>query len=145
MSITVYNPFQELANLENTFKNSSFRSGFYKPETDLYETADEFIVEINLPGVKREDISIDSTSDTLEIKVETVKEEKDSENTNELESDKDKWIVRHIERISRNYARKIQFNKSVNPKEAKITLENGVLRIILPISAEAKKISLEIE
>ncbi len=39
------------------------------PETDLIETYDNIIVHSNLPGIKKEDITLDLTEDTLKIKV----------------------------------------------------------------------------
>ena len=39
------------------------------PETDLIETYDNIIVHTNLPGVKKEDITLDLTEEKLKIKV----------------------------------------------------------------------------
>ena len=143
MSIKVYNPFQELRHLNHL---NYTLDGFYKPTTDLFESKDEFIVKVNLPGFSKDQISIDATFDELEIKAiqkVTADEEQTEDNSTEVKND-ETWTARHIERVTRNYRRKIKFNKPIDTQKSKVELENGVLTVILPISAEAKKVSLKI-
>ena len=59
---------------------AEYTGGPVKPAMDVMETEDDITVQTDLPGFKREDIKIDLTEDTLEIKAEFSKEtEEESE------------------------------------------------------------------
>jgi HSP20 family protein len=139
MSIKIWNPFQELARLENDI-NKAFEgstSGFFSPLTDVKETNDDIIIHMNVPGMRPEDIKIEATGDYIEIKAE-------KSITDDKSEKKNKWTARHIERRSEKYYRKMHFNVPVDPQNAKLTLTDGVLNIILPKSPEAKKVQLKL-
>ena len=103
------------------------------PATDVIESDDQYIVSVNLPGFTKEEISIEADYEYLKIIAEQ-KEEEEKETPNFL----------HRERIHKKFARKIGFRKPVNAKEAKITLENGILTILIPIAEESKAVKLAI-
>ena len=140
MSLRIWNPFQELARLERDI-NKAFEgstSGFFSPLTDVKETEDKFIIDMNVPGMKPEDVNIEATSDYIEIKAEK------TENADEKKIQEKGWTARHIERRSEKYYRKMHFNIPVDAQNAKLELKNGVLHIELPKSPEAKKVQLKL-
>ena len=141
MSILIYNPYNDSLRVRNNFRLAD--SDFYRPQTDIYETKDEIIVKMNLPGILKENISIDASFDELEVKTETPKISTDQEKSEES-SEESSWISRHVERTQRNYYRKFNFNKPIDAEKAKVVLENGVLTISLPIRPEAIKTQLKI-
>ena len=151
MSLRIWNPFQELAKLENEIKSAfdhsiSKTSGFFAPLTDLYENDEGFEIRMNVPGIKAEEFNIDATSDHIEIKAESVQETKEEEKTEKAETtEKSEFTPRHIERVSRKYYRKIHFSSPVDPNKANIKLQDGVLKISLPKKPEAKKVKLNIK
>ncbi|MFW9992520.1 MAG: Hsp20/alpha crystallin family protein [Candidatus Odinarchaeota archaeon] len=108
------------------------RDRIYAPLTDLSETKDSFVIKVNLPGISKEDLDIEATSEYLEINAEHKEESKESEEENA--------ICR--ERYAFKYSRKIAFPTLVEPSESKITLENGVLTVNMPKSEKAKAIKL---
>ena len=105
------------------------------PLTDFYEGKDDFKIVMNLPGVKKDEISIESDAESMEIRVsrEEVKEEK-----------KDKKYHIRERRIGKSL-RRINFPSLIDPNKSKITLENGVLTVIVPKSEASKKVALRIE
>ncbi len=97
------------------------------PETDLIETYDNIIVHTNLPGVKKEDITIDLTDEKLKIKVlgyETTPMEEGAQ-------------VKAKGRKHGRIKRVVKLPEKVIVDKAAAKLENGVLTVTMP-KAEKK-------
>lgn len=146
MSIRLWNPFVELANFENSFRSvfDSFSfnlDGFFTPLTDVEESKDGYTITMNVPGIKADELTIEATSEFIEINTEF------KPKTQQIESEqKEKDSVpKQTERISRKYYRKISFTSPVDPSTGKVSLQDGVLTINIQKRPEAKKISLTIE
>ena len=103
------------------------------PLTDFYENKDGFKIVMNLPGINKNAIKIESDSETMEIKVdqEEVKEEK-----------KDKFFIK--ERRYGKFMRRINFPCYIDPGKAKLDLVDGVLTISVPKAETSKRISLKV-
>ena len=73
--LTSWNPFRELDEiqsrmsrlLESTFRSGDSSAGAWTPLVDIEETDDAFVVEAELPEVKREDISVELNDKELSI------------------------------------------------------------------------------
>ncbi|MHA1167251.1 MAG: Hsp20/alpha crystallin family protein [Candidatus Hodarchaeales archaeon] len=122
LALRTMNPFRVI----NTFFGP-YQGGVYCPRTDLLETADSFLLKVDLPGFDKEDLDIQATSEYIVIKA-VRKEVKDSEDSNNEDSF----------RISR----RIDFPVKVSPDKAKVSLDDGVLSIDMPKSEEAKAVKL---
>lgn len=147
MAIRIYNPFVELARFDNTFRNlfeqNSFNlDNFYAPVVDVEESHDGFDIQMNIPGIKPDELIIEATSDEIEIKaeskIESSEDKKDSENTTEE-------LPRRFRKASRKYYKKIHFNVPIDPNTGKVSLKDGVLSINIQKRPEAKRITLNIE
>ncbi len=106
---------------------SSFR-------TDIIDNGENFLLESELPGFAKENISIDISGDFLVVKANSSSEQKNEENPNFI----------HRERRSASYER--SFNISgidVDGIDAKY--ENGILSVTLPKLKEEKKAQKSIE
>ena len=104
------------------------------PLTDFYEGKDNFKIVMNLPGIKKDDINIESDAESMEIKV----------NKEEIKEDKNaKYHIR--ERRIGKFMRRINFPSFIDPSKAKISLEDGVLTVIVPKSEASKRVALKIE
>lgn len=104
------------------------------PLTDFYEGKDNFKIVMNLPGIKKDEISIESDAESMEIRVN--KEDLKEETNNKY----------HIqERRVGKYMRRINFPSYIDPNNSKISLQDGVLTIIVPKSEASKRVSLKIE
>ncbi len=104
-------PFKTLGNSYNMMK------------TDITEKDGNYLFDIELPGFKKEDISIELNNGTLTISA-------NKENSNE-EKDEDGHIVRQ-ERFSGNCSRSYYIGENIHEEDIKAKFENGELRIIIP-------------
>lgn len=104
---------------------------------DIYKQDNKYIVEVDLPGFTKEDITVDYHEDILTIKAEKTQE------TNEEKDDK-KYVYRS--RQSTSMTRRIRF-EDINQEEISGNFENGVLKLELPLAqevvAEAKRIEIK--
>lgn len=123
-------PF-DFFNVENFFENflaEPFVSPFYpnrgQMRVDIKENDKEYIVEAELPGVRKDEINIDLRDNRLTISVERDEETRE---------EKDNYIRR--ERRFGSMARSFYVDNIVDDKiDAKF--ENGVLTIVLPKKEE---------
>ncbi|WP_424358724.1 Hsp20/alpha crystallin family protein [Methanocella sp. MCL-LM] len=102
--------------------------GVQVPHVDIREHGNEIIVTADMPGVSKDDISIDvKEGNVLEIsarkKMESQKEEK--------------GYIRHERGYSKFY-RSISLPSDVDRSKAKATYNNGVLEITLPVTEKHK-------
>ncbi len=105
------------------------------PLTDFYEGKDDFKIVMNLPGIKKDEIHIESDAESMEIRV-------NKEDNKEEIKDKNYHIR---ERRIGKFMRRINFPSLIDPNGSKITLENGVLTVIVPKSEASKRIALKVE
>lgn len=99
------------------------------PAVDIYETDKSWHVHAELPGVKKEDVKIDLSSDTLTISAE-------SKFSNEYTKDN----VRYQERREGLFSRSLSVPDNIDRDKIQAKFENGVLMIDMPKNAEAKPI-----
>ncbi|MEW6686451.1 MAG: Hsp20/alpha crystallin family protein [Candidatus Edwardsbacteria bacterium] len=141
-----WDPFQELTSfkkeMERLFDTTFGRlparktlaQELWAPLVDMEETKDEVIVKAEIPGMKKEEIKISVSRNTLAIT---------GERRHEAET-KDKTFHR-IERSYGKFQRIISLPAGVVSGKAKATYEGGVLTIKLPKSEEAKPKEIAIE
>lgn len=93
---------------------------------DVKETDTEYVVEAEMPGVRKEDILIDLHDDVLTLGVDT-KEEKNEE--------KEGYIYR--ERSSGSCRRSFHV-QNIKNDDVKASYKDGILTVILPKSSQEK-------
>lgn len=101
---------------------------------DLYRSGDQFVAQIDLPGVDPSSIDIDIEDRTLTVRAERRASSERQEGT---------WLVR--ERTSGAFARQLSLGPGVASDKVKAEYEDGVLTLHIPVAEEAKprKISVE--
>ena len=104
------------------------------PALDLSETKNEIVVWVELPGVGPKDIDI-----TLGDRVLTISGEKKEE----AKEGKESYLV--IERHYGSFTRSVQLPAEVNRDRISASWNNGILKIVLSKSEEAKKREIKIE
>ena len=90
------------------------------PAVDVYETADEFIVEIELPGVPEKDVKVLLFSSRIEV----------SGFKRELAAHAGSRYMR-LEREFGAFRRDVVVPGAIDPEQALAALENGVLTVVL--------------
>ena len=108
--------------------------GEWLPALDLAETGDEFVVKAEIPGLDPKDIDISLSQNMLTIKGEKKQEREEKEEN-----------YHFIERSYGSFARSIQLPGEVNHQKITTSYKNGVLKIHLPKSEEAKKKKVKIK
>jgi len=101
---------------------------------DVYETADEVVVEMAVPGVKPEDISINVKGDTLTISGESKSREDNSKRS---------YYQRQLRYGS--FAQALTLPASVESDKAEAHFDHGMLKVILPKAEEAKPKTIEVK
>mgnify|MGYP005841181423 CR=1 FL=1 len=127
MTLIRFEPLRELDSFTNQIEryfndfSSSFERRAISPSVDVYENENNLVVEIEAPGIKKEDMKI-----TLEDNILTVAGEK-KRNLNEDENIK----CFRAERTFGSFKRSFTLPADVDPDKTKAKFENGVLEITL--------------
>ncbi len=105
----------------------------FQPHLDIVETASDYVVSVDLPGVKPEDVKVEMEDGRLTIsgKRETVTEE-NAKN------------VHRIERTRGSFHRVISLPREVDVEKIDAKYEQGVLHVTLPKSAEKQPRKIEV-
>jgi HSP20 family protein len=98
----------------------------WSPALDLYQTNDNVVAVVELPGMRKQDIAISLHDNTL-----TVSGERKRESTN---GDK----AERTERYVGTFRRSISLPTRVDASRVSATYEEGILKVILPKAEEAK-------
>lgn len=117
--VSAYNPFRELEEMSRSLWNDTELTAF---RTDIKKQDGNYILEAELPGFKKEDISIDIDKDCLTISAEHKSEEN--------EDDKDKGFIRR-ERYYGSYSRSFNI-KGINADAISASYNDGVLTLTMP-------------
>lgn len=99
----------------------------WTPAADLYETGEDFVLEIGLPGFRHEDIEV-----TVERGILTVSGQRPARE----EAESYTYHVR--EHTYDRFSRSFQLPSSVSADDVTAEFENGMLVVTLPKAAEAK-------
>ncbi len=105
---------------------------FYRPLTDVYESADALIVVMEIPGVAKSDVDVKVEQDELAVEARISLEPYG--NMNPIYSE---YGVGH-------YTRRFRLSNKVDREGIKASVEDGVLTLTLPKVDEAKVRSIEI-
>jgi HSP20 family protein len=125
-----------LSDIVNTIKDkqeelgkslSDYSLSFQKPLADIMETENSIIVITDLPGVKKEDINIDVSEDSIDISAK-FEEEVNEEGASYIKK----------ERSYGETKRSINLPAKINIKEATAKFNDSVLTVRLPKLMEEK-------
>lgn len=104
-------------------KTPSMEMMFKGQPTDIKETETEYIIDMDVPGFKKEDISIETKDGFLVVKSSSKKEET---------SEKENYLLK--ERKSISFTRSFKLPNNVNISDINAKMEDGILNIVLPKS-----------
>jgi HSP20 family protein len=104
------------------------------PSVDVSETKNDLVVRAELPGLESKDIDISMNNGYLTIK---------GEKKNEREEKDENYHL--IERSYGSFSRSVRLPKEVLSDKITASFKNGILKITLPKSEEAKKKEIKIK
>lgn len=138
--LDIYRPFEEMQKVIDRFFEEfprilpTFSTETFVPAVDISETDKSYEFEIELPGMKREDIEIEVSDGILTVKGEKKEEKKE-----------EKKGYKKIERSYGKFERSFTLPQYIDEKNISAKFENGLLNISIPKSPEAKASSRKIE
>lgn len=104
------------------------------PRLDVIDRAHEIVVRAELPGMTKDDIEVSVSDDTLSLKGSSKKEE---------EAEEGEY---HRREISSSYiSRTVTLPTRVHGDDARATLRNGMLEVVIPKAEEAKRKRVDVE
>ena len=115
-------PFYDIDRMTRSFFGESPVRAF---RTDIQETDSGYVLEAELPGFQKEDISVEVNGDQL-----TIQAQKKTEN--DQKDDRGSYLRR--ERYYGSYSRSFDVS-GINTEDIRAAYENGVLKLDLPKKA----------
>lgn len=139
--VTRWDPFREFNQLQRQMnrwmedygtqaargRDELMTSGTFVPAVDVYEDEHNIVLNVEVPGIKQDDIDIRLENNTLTIRGERKFEQEVKEE--------------NFHRIERNYGaftRSFTLPNTVDPEQVSADYDNGVLKVKLAKRAEAK-------
>ncbi len=146
MALVKWQPYGAVASLQDSI-NRLFHDAFprslaeedfavsaWKPVVDIYDKDNAIIIHAELPGVKKEDVSIEVKENILTIK---------GERAEVKEVNEDSYFRK--ERIFGSFQRSFTLPSAIAPENIKAVFKNGVLQIEIPKPEEQKPKQIEIK
>mgnify|MGYP000864215625 CR=1 FL=1 len=133
-NLTKYNPFEELRALQRQLFDNPFSPTLNQTvATDVYTAGSDLVVEAHLPNFSEDDVDVSLDNGALIIRGERHEKTEDSGR---------KYIIRES---STSFFRRIQLPEDSNKDEIKAHLEDGILRVTVPLKPlpEPKKITVK--
>ena len=131
-TITRWQPFADLAEMRSRFDRmfadlADGERGTHVPELDVVEHDDKLVVNVNVPGIKPEEIKVAVEDDLLTIS---------GEHTEEHEETGKRYVRR--ERRHGAFSRTIALPETAKPDEVNATCHDGVLEVTIPLAQAPK-------
>lgn len=147
MNLVRWDPFRELQDmsdrLSRVFSRPEMRGAAgnealtfpdWAPVVDIAETPEEFLIKAEIPGVKKEDMKVSFSDDTVRIEGER-KQEKEEHGKK----------YHRIERSYGSFVRTFLVPNGVNEGAMSAEFKDGVLQVHLPKSNKPAPKSVEVK
>jgi HSP20 family protein len=139
--LTRWDPFREFEDLYTQMGRlweSAFGAGGpaatagWAPIADLCETEDAYVAEIEVPGVRREDLTVDLSGNELTV-------------TGVVKESEQEGVVRRRTRRSGRFEYRTTLPRDVDADQVSATLADGVLTVRVPKAEAARPRRIEIQ
>ena len=117
--------------LEETFGELATEAAGWVPTVDIEEQDDAWVLELEVPGAKREDVNIEMVGNELSV-------------TGEIKETERKGIVRRKTRRVGRFEYRVVLPDGVDSENIEANLENGVLRVRVPKAQRAQRRRIEV-
>jgi HSP20 family protein len=124
--------YDRMGRLMQEIMGDGARAALPAAPSDIEETDDAFIVDIELPGVRREDVNIELRDNELRISGEIKERER-------------KGVLRRKERVVGQFEHLVTLPGEVDPNKVDANLSDGVLtvRVGKAPSSQARRIEVK--
>ena len=127
------NDFDQL--FDSLVSGSTLGNGVqYDPAADVHETAEAYVIRMDLPGVSQKEVKVSILGDTLTIRGER-----------KLEQVHEKENIHYRERRSGSFERAFTLAAPVRPDQVRASYKDGVLEVTVPKAEEARTREIEIQ
>ena len=99
-------------------------------KTDIRELKDKYLIDIDLPGYEKENISLELKDGYLNVSAKVQKEEKSDEN--------EKFV--HKERFYGHCSRSFYVGDQIKEEDVHAEFKNGILKVTIPKKDEKKEL-----
>ncbi len=147
MGLIRWDPFREMSSLQermnrlmadfrtrSPFGEEEMAQGAWIPAVDIYETKESIVLNVELPGVTKEDISLEVKDSTLTIKGEK-----------KLEKDVKEENFHRMERTYGSFTRAFTLPSTMQQDRVKAKFRDGILEIMIPKAEEAKPKQIKVD
>lgn len=118
--------------LEQTFGGMLDEPAGWIPAVDIEEREDAYVVEAEVPGVKREDVNIEVSGRELTI-------------SGEIKERKSEGVIRRRTRRVGRFEFRVALPSEVNPEGVDAKLNDGVLTVRVPKAERAQRRRIEVK
>ncbi len=136
MTIIRWDPFKNISTLQDRI-NRLFEDAFpqpqaddlcaWRPLVDIYETESGVVIEADLPGVSKEEVSLEVKDNILILRGERIAE---------TDAKEEQYYRR--ERGCGTFHRAFTLRHSIAPETIKASMKNGVLKVEVPKPEQEK-------
>lgn len=111
-------------------------SGHWSPAVDIYETAEQFVLVAEVPGISQEEIDLEINDDVLVLRGERPASTSEASHS-----------YHRLERPNGMFQRAFRLPAEVEPAGVAATCRDGVLSVVLPKreGPRARSISVRVE
>jgi HSP20 family protein len=141
-----WDPFRDLVSIQDelnrlfgrTFTGSEpmrpTATGAWMPSMDVYETEDEIVAKLELPGIEPGDVDVSVEDSTLTVSGKR-------EFSNEIKEEN----YHRVERRYGSFARSITLPRTADTEQVRAAFDKGVLTVEVPKVEKAKPRKIEIK
>jgi HSP20 family protein len=166
MAIVRFNPVNEVMNLQREMdrwverffpvgrgEDDAARSAVWRPVVDIHETDTAYVIDAELPGMRKEDVTINYQDGVLTVSGERRYSYEDpaaeaegtgNGNTEGRVSTEKKNTCHRLERYYGRFHRSFSFPTAVNPEQISARFENGVLKVTVPKAEQVRPRQIDI-
>jgi HSP20 family protein len=142
MAMSRWNPFRDLMSIQSelnqlfgrTFSGEGSHGADWLPPLEAHETADRFVITVELPGLGPEDVDISVEDNVLTLTGER-----------RFSSDRSEEDFHRIERRYGTFARSLTLPATADASAIEASFDAGVLTVTVPKREEAKPRKIQVK
>lgn len=114
--------------------DEEIQAAMWTPPVDVTEREQDYIVKVELPGVRKGDVHVTTRDNTLTIRGEK-KQEKETKDTN----------LHRVERAYGSFQRSFTLPGMIRGDKIEASFRDGILEVLIPKAEEAKAKTIEVK